>query len=249
MRELDGLSAIVTGAAKNIGRAIALDLASGGASVAVVTKSDMDGANSVAAEIVAQGGKAVALQTDITDALAEKRMVEETVGAFGRLDILVNNAGVRPETPMQDMTIAEWRGVMGVILEGAFLCCQAALPHLEKGGQGAIVNIGGLTAYTGAAHRAHVVAAKAGLDGLTKALAVELAPRGITVNLVSPGLIDTVRGKSSTAVPDHHKKHATLVGRRGKPEEVSSMVRYLAGPNGRYLTGQTVHVNGGVFLP
>jgi 3-oxoacyl-[acyl-carrier protein] reductase len=93
------------------------------------------------------------------------------------------------------------------------------------------------------------VSAKAGLDGLTKALGVELSPRGITVNLVSPGLIDTVRGKSSTVVPEHHKQRTTLLGRRGKPEEVASMVRYLAGPKARYVTGQTIHVNGGVFLP
>ena len=130
-------------------------------------------------------------------------------------------------------------------LEGPFLASQAALPALEKT-KGTIVNIGGLTAYTGATHRAHVVAAKAGLDGLTKALAVELAPKGITVNLVSPGMIDTAR---EGAEPAHRKTRTTILGRRGKPEEVAAMVRYLAGPNGRYLTGQTIHVNGGVFLP
>ncbi len=166
-----------------------------------------------------------------------------------RIDILVNNAGVRPESPLEDLSWEEWRSVQGVILDGAFLCSQAVLAHIEKNGQGAIINIGGLTAYTGAAHRAHVVSAKAGLDGLTKALAVELGPKGITVNLVSPGLIDTIRGESSTAVPDHHKKHRTLLGRRGKPEEIASMVRYLAGPKARYLTGQTIHLNGGAFLP
>ncbi len=249
MRELEGLAAIVTGAARNIGRAIALDLAEGGAALAVVTKSDMEGANAVAKEIESKGGTAIALQSDISDPASVKKMIEETAAKLGRIDILVNNAGVRPESPLEDLSWEEWRVVQGVILDGAFLCSQAVLPHIEKNGQGAIINIGGLTAYTGAAHRAHVVSAKAGLDGLTKALAVELSPRGITVNLVSPGLIDTVRGKSSIAVPDHHKKRTTLLGRLGKPEEVASMVRYLAGPKARYMTGQTLHVNGGTFLP
>lgn len=249
MQELEGLVAVVTGAARNIGRAIALDLASGGASLAVVTKSDMEGANAVANEINSQGGAAIALQSDISNPESVQRMIAEVVAKFGRIDILVNNAGVRPESPLEDLSWEEWRLVQGVILDGAYLCSQAVLAHIEKNGQGAIINIGGLTAYTGAANRAHVVSAKAGLDGLTKALAVELSSRSITVNLVSPGLIDTVRGKSATANPAHHKKHAALVGRRGKTDEVASMVRYLAGPKARYMTGQTIHVNGGVFLP
>jgi 3-oxoacyl-[acyl-carrier protein] reductase len=249
MNELNGLVAIVTGGARNIGRAIALDLASGGAAIAVVTKSDMEGANATVGEIESKGGKAIALQFDISQPAAVKEMVAKVVEKFGRVDILVNNAGVRPESDIGNMTWEEWRSVQGVILDGAFLCSQAVVPYIEIGGCGAIVNIGGLTAYTGAANRAHVVSAKAGLDGLTKALAVELAARGITVNCVSPGLIETVRGRSSTTNPEHHKKHSTLVGRRGKPEDVASMVRHIVGPNGRYLTGQTIHVNGGTFLP
>lgn len=248
MRELEGLTAIVTGAARNIGRAIALDLADGGAMVAVVTKSDMDGAKAVVNEIESKGGKAIAIQTDISDPGAVKEMVARVVEEFRRIDILVNNAGVRPESPIEEMSWEEWRAVQGVILDGAFLCARATVPYIETGSRGVIINIGGLTAYTGAANRAHVVSAKAGLDGLTKALAAELSPRGITVNCVAPGLIDTVRGASSTVNPQHHKKHSPLVGRRGKPEEVAAMVRYLAGPSARYVTGQTIHVNGGTFL-
>jgi 3-oxoacyl-[acyl-carrier protein] reductase len=168
--------------------------------------------------------------------------VGETLARFGRLDILVNNASLRP---IEEITLQSWRDVMHVSLEGPFLCAQAALPALTKT-KGTIVNIGGLTAYVGAQHRAHVIAAKAGLDGLTKALAVELAARGITVNMVSPGMIETRR---EGAEPAHRAARTTPLGRRGKPEDVSAMVRYLAGPNGRYLTGQTIHVNGGVFLP
>jgi 3-oxoacyl-[acyl-carrier protein] reductase len=144
------------------------------------------------------------------------------------------------------MTLAEWRAVMATILEGPFLCCQAALEALTQCGRGAIVNIGGMTAYTGAIHRAHVVAAKAGLDGLTKALAIELAPRSITVNLVAPGMIDT---KRAGAEPEHRKERIIPAGRRGRSEDVSAMVRHLAGPKGRYLTGQTIHISGGVYRP
>jgi 3-oxoacyl-[acyl-carrier protein] reductase len=244
-RELEGLCAIVTGAGKNIGRAIALDLAEGGASVAVVVRSDLKRASNVVKEIEANGGKAVAIHADIADPADIARMIREVISHFGRIDILVNNAGIRPEAPIEEITLKEWRDVMHVSLEGPFLCVQAALAELAKR-KGTIINIGGLTAYVGAAHRAHVIAAKAGLDGLTKALAVELAPRGITVNLVSPGLIDTQR---EGAEPHHRKTRTTPLGRRGKPEDVASMVRYLAGPKGRYLTGQTIHVNGGVFLP
>jgi 3-oxoacyl-[acyl-carrier protein] reductase len=245
VRELDGQVALVTGAARNIGRAIALDLAEGGAAVAIVVRSDIAGANAVVREVEARGGQAIAIRADITEPDDVKRAVDATVGRFARLDILVNNAGIRPEAPLEQLSLEVWRQVLAVMLDGPFLLAQAALPALERS-KGTIINIGGLTAYTGAAHRAHVVTAKAGLDGLTKALAVELAARDITVNLVSPGLIDT---KRDGAEPEHRKTRTTLLGRRGRPEDVSALVRYLAGPNGRYLTGQTLHVNGGAFLP
>jgi len=246
MNELAGSVAIVTGAARNIGRAIALELAQGGAAIAVTTRADMKTAETVVEEIVRAGGRAFALAADIAREDQVKHMVEETVARYGRLDILVNNASIRPEAPIESITLKDWRQVMSVTLDGPFLCIRAALPHLEKSGHAAIVNIGGLTAYTGAAHRAHVVAGKAGLDGLTKALAVELAPRGITVNLVSPGLIETRR---EGAEPEHRKGRVLLMGRRGRPEEVAAMARFLAGPDARYLTGQTIHVNGGAFMP
>jgi 3-oxoacyl-[acyl-carrier protein] reductase len=246
MRELEGAVAIITGAARNIGRAIALDLADAGAAVAVVTLSDMEGAESVAKEITAKAGRAIAIQADITNPHDARRIVEQTVGQYGRLDILVNNAGVRPEGHFENITLDEWHHVLAVILDGAFLCSQAALPALTEGGRGAIINIGGLTAYTGAPQRAHVITAKAGLDGFTKALAVELAPRRITVNLVAPGLIDTKRAGGD---PAHRKSRTVLAGRLGQPDDIAAMVRLLAGPRGRYLTGQTIHINGGVYLP
>ena len=246
MRELEGSVALVTGAARNIGRAIALELANAGAAVTVVTLSDVAGAESVAAEIKSKAGRGLAIQADITKPADAKRIVHETVQRFGRLDILVNNAGVRPESAFEEIKLEDWRRVLAVILDGAFLCSQAAEPVLAAGGRGAIINIGGLTAYTGAVHRAHVVTAKAGLDGFTKALAVELAPRGITVNLVAPGLIDTKRKGED---PAHRKTRTVLAGRLGQPADIAAMVALLAGPRGRYITGQTIHINGGIFLP
>jgi len=245
MSELTGRVALVTGAAKNIGRAIALELAEAGAGVAVLTRSDAQAADVVVEEARRRGVEAEAYLADVTDEAAVEQVVAAIVARFGGLDVVVNNAAIRSEVPFGEMSFQQWRRVVAVTLDGAFLCARAALPHLAATGAGAIINIGGLTAYTGAKHRAHVVAAKAGLDGLTKALAVELAPQGITVNLVAPGLIDTER---SSALPDHHQTHATLVGRRGMPDEVAGLVRYLAGPTARYVVGQTIHVNGGAYL-
>jgi 3-oxoacyl-[acyl-carrier protein] reductase len=172
-------------------------------------------------------------------------MAEATVARFGRIDILVNNAAVRPEQEFEHLTLEDWRGVMAVILDAAFITAKACLPQLKAGGAGAIVNIGGLSGHTGARHRAHVVAAKAGLVGLTKALAHDLAPHAITVNCVVPGLIATARDPKAR-MPDRHDPSRTLAGRFGAPEEIAGAVRYLA--SARYVTGQTLHVNGGAYL-
>jgi 3-oxoacyl-[acyl-carrier protein] reductase len=176
-------------------------------------------------------------------------MMAAVAQRFGRLDILVNNAAVRREAPFAQLTSDEWRATLAVCVDGAFHCTQAALPLLEKSDAGAIVNIGGLTAHTGASMRAHVVTAKAAIGGLTRALAHELAPLGITVNCVSPGLVDTVRdGRSASPQPAHHGHRDALLGRRGRPDEIASAVVWLAGPGGRFTTGQTIHVNGGAYL-
>jgi 3-oxoacyl-[acyl-carrier protein] reductase len=145
------------------------------------------------------------------------------------------------------MSLADWRAVLATILDGAFLTVKASLPHLKKSGAGSIVNIGGMSGHTGAKHRAHVVAAKAGLIGLTKGLAHDLADAGITANCVVPGLIDTVRDPGAPA-PQQHQASRTLVRRLGLPEEIAGAVRFLAGPQARYITGQSLHVNGGAYL-
>jgi 3-oxoacyl-[acyl-carrier protein] reductase len=242
--ELAGRVAIVTGSSRNIGRAIALELAAAGAAVVVNGRRSAADAEAVADEIRKGGGRAAAKIADVADPDGAAALVESAIDSFGRLDILVNNAAIRRETPLADLDYREWREIVGIILDGAFLCSRTALPHLIAAGSGAIVNIGGLAAHTGASNRAHVIAAKAGLAGLTRALAHDLSPYGVTVNCVAPGLIDTVRDKQ----PAHHAVHKPLAGRLGKPREIAALVRFLCGPDGRYITGQTIHANGGVFM-
>jgi len=239
--ELKGRVALVTGAGRNIGRAIALALAQAGASVIVNARSSRAEADAVAAET---GG--LAILADVTDEKAVQRMVAQALERFGRLDILVNNAAIRAVEPIEGISAARWREVTGVILDGAWICAHACLEALKKSGAGAIVNIGGMSAHSGAAGRPHVVAAKAGLVGLTRALAHDLAPHGITVNCVVPGMIETVRGASAGASA-HQGRRESALGRRGTPEEVAAAVRFLAGPGARYVTGQTLHVNGGAY--
>ena len=244
-KELAGSVALVTGSARNIGRAIALVLADAGAAVMVTARQAGQDAEAVADEIRAAGGRAAALTADVRDPDAVTALVAAAVERLGRLDILVNNASVRREVDFAALDYQEWRDVMATTLDGAYMCSRAALPHLVASGRGAIVNIGGLSPHTSAPRRAHVIAAKAGLAGLTRALAHDLAPHGITVNCVAPGLIDTAR---SGPEPAHHRSLASPVGRKGTPEEIAALVRFLCGPGARYITGQTIHANGGLYM-
>jgi 3-oxoacyl-[acyl-carrier protein] reductase len=246
-QELAGRVAIVTGAGRNIGRGIALALAEGGAAVVVNARANRKEAEAVAGEISGAGGKALAVTADVADAEAVNKMVAAAAEKFGRIDILVNNAALRREKSFAEMDYAEWREILDVTLDGAFHCVKACLPALQKSGQGTIVNIGGLSAHSGAKNRAHVVTAKAGIVGLTRALANDLAADGITVNCVVPGLIGTPRPKDKPE-PAHHLTHNTITGARGKPEDVAAMVRFLCGPAARYITGQAIHANGGAYM-
>ena len=246
-RELQGRVALVTGAGRNIGRAIALALADAGAAVVVNARSSQSEIDAVVCEIAAAGGQAFPCLADVTDPLAVERMVAQALARFGGLDILVNNAALRAVEPIESIGPERWREVTGVILDGAWLCARACLESLRKSAAGAIVNIGGLSAHSGATGRPHVVAAKVGLEGLTRALAHDLAPNGVTVNCVVPGLIATERGAASGARSAHEGRRESALGRRGTPEEVAAAVRFLAGPGARYVTGQTLHVNGGAY--
>src|SRR6201994_3303467 len=246
-KELTGKVAVITGAGRNIGRAIALTLAEGGASVLVNARSNRNEAEAVAREIEAAGGKAVIHLGDVADAKAVQAMADAAVKAFGRINILVNNAALRREKSFAEMDYAEWREILDVTLDGAFHASKACLAALRNSRAGTIVNIGGLSAHTGAKNRAHVVTAKAGIVGFTRALANDLAADGITVNCVVPGLIGTPRPKDKPG-PAHHATHRTISGSMGKPEDVAAIVRFLAGPAARYVTGQAIHANGGAYF-
>jgi 3-oxoacyl-[acyl-carrier protein] reductase len=244
-RELAGRVALVTGASRNIGRAIALELAAAGAAVAVNARQSAAAAEAVAKEIESGGGAAMALLADVTDETAVAAMIDKAVRRFGRIDILVNNAATRPAQRIEETTLADFRAVVGLILEAPFLCVRAALPQLRRSDGAAIISIGGMTGHVGGSDRAHVAAGKAGLVGLTKAFARELAPAGITANCVVPGLIETAH----RAAPSAHAALPSLVGRLGRTDEIAALVRYLAGPAARFITGQAIHVNGGAYMP
>lgn len=243
-----GKVALVTGAGKNIGRTIALELAQRGASVVVNGRSDRAAVDAVVGEINAAGGQAIGAMADVSDETATARMVAGAVAAFGGLDVVVSNAGLRRQTPFLEMGLAEWREILSVALDGAFILARAAVPHMIPRGGGAIVALSGISTHVGTPNRCHVSASKAGLEGLMRALAIELAPHRITCNSVAPGSVDTVRGASAGALPSTLAERGIPLGRKAAVEEISAAVRFLAGPEGRYITGQTLHVNGGVFL-
>jgi 3-oxoacyl-[acyl-carrier protein] reductase len=247
--ELEGRVALITGAVRRIGRAIALALAGDGAAVVINTRRSRDEADAVAAEIEKRGGRALVQLADLTDEAAVQAMVDAALARFSRLDILVNNAADRRQAPLTEITLAEWRHITGIIVDGAFLCARACLPHMVAAGGGTVVNIGGVSAHTGAHNRAHVITAKAALVGLTKAIAVEFANRGVTANCVVPGKIGRERSRTSGESPTMGSGAHPIVGREGTPEDVAAVVRQLCLPAGRYITGQTIHVSGGMYLP
>ena len=243
---LAGRVAIVTGAARNIGRTIALRLATDGATVVVNAIQDSTAADAVAHEISEAGGQAMAHVADVTDEEAVQKMVDLTVTAFGKVDIMVSNASIRGQVPVDEMTLEEWHRVLAVPLDGAFLLSKACIPHMKKNNWGRIVTLGGISAYIGTKNRAHLLAAKAGLVGFTRGIAAEVAEFGITCNVVSPGHIETDRPASAGVRPPLTVQPP--INRFGSIDEVASMVRYLSLPEASYITGQTMHVNGGLYM-
>ncbi|MDE0113227.1 MAG: SDR family oxidoreductase [Albidovulum sp.] len=246
-RILDGKVAMITGASRRIGRATALGLAEHGADLVVTARTAQSEVERVADEVRELGPRATALMGDVTCEADAARMVSEAMNAHGRIDILINNAAIRRACPLIDMSLEEWREIIAVVLDGAFLMCRSAIPIMIAQGGGTIVNVGGVSGHIGAKERAHVAAAKAGLAGLTKAIAVEFADRGITANCVSPGKIGGKRSATSGESPE--MSVPILLGRQGEIEEASGIIVSMCMPYARFMTGQTVHVSGGLYMP
>jgi 3-oxoacyl-[acyl-carrier protein] reductase len=245
-QSLAGHTALVTGGARNIGRAIALSLSQAGANVLVNTLQDREAAEAVAAEIRDSGGNAIVAVADIVNRDQVLAMVEMAKQEFGKVDIMIANASARGHVDFLDMDHETFRRVIDISLDGTFHLAQATLPMMIEGGWGRIVTLGGISWHTGLNRRAHNLSAKAGLTGLTRALAVEFGDRGITVNMVSPGVIETVRPASAGARPARSLEPA--VGRAGTVDEIASSVRFLCDPAQAFITGQIIHVNGGYYL-
>lgn len=245
-KELAGKVALVTGAGRNIGRAIALALADGGAAVAVNTRKSRADVDETVQAIRAAGGQAEACMADIADGAAVRSMVNDVVKRFGRVDFLVLNASVRTERPFLELEYEEWRTPLAITLDGAFHLAKACVPEMIKVGGGSIVTLGGMVSLSGAARRVHGSVAKHGLVGFTRAIARELAPHGIRANCVAPGTMNTTRANPRSARPDVSK--TVPLGRMGEAEEIATTVRFLCGPGASYITGQTIHVNGGQMM-
>jgi 3-oxoacyl-[acyl-carrier protein] reductase len=244
---LAGDVAIVTGAGINTGAVIARTLAREGAAVTLNYRNASAGAEATAAEIVAAGGRAIAVQGDVTKPDDVRQVVDATAAAFGAVSILVNNANIRSYRPLLEITPEEWRDTLGPTLDGSFFCIQACVPHMRRLGRGTIVNIGGSSAHSGRPNRSHVAAAKAGLAGLTGALASELAPDNITVNCIVPGRIDTPR-KDAAQHNAGAKTHGSPMGRSATQQEIANLVRFLCGSECRFMSGAMLHANGAAYI-
>jgi len=237
--------ALVTGASQGIGRATALALAEAGAKVAVAARS-ADKLASVVSEIEAKGGEGLAVTMDVADAAQIKAGFQQVLGKFGRLDILVNNAAITRDTLALRMKLEDWEAVLRTNLTGAHLCIQQALGAMLKQRSGRIINLSSVVAETGNAGQANYVASKAGLIGLTRAMAVEVASRSITVNAVAPGFIETpMTDPLSQELKDKMKSMIPL-GRFGLDREIATAIVFLASDEAGYITGQVLEVNGGM---
>ncbi|MDT8859061.1 3-oxoacyl-[acyl-carrier-protein] reductase [Alkalihalobacillus sp. MEB130] len=245
---LQGKTAIVTGASRGIGRATAIELGRNGANVVVNYAGSQERAEQVVAEIKSLGVDALAIQADVADSEQVQAMVKETIEVFGRVDILVNNAGITKDNLIMRMKEEEWDAVINTNLKGVFNCGKAVTRQMMKQRYGRIINVASVVGVLGNPGQANYVAAKAGVIGLTKTMARELANRNIHVNAVAPGFIETdmtdelgedMKGQLLSQIP-----LATL----GKPEHIANVVRFLASPDADYMTGQTLHVDGGMVM-
>jgi len=243
---LEAQVAIVTGASRGIGRAVARELAAQGAAVVINYVNNAAAAAEIAAEIAAAGGQALAVAADVSKEKEANALIDQTLKAFGRLDILVNNAGITRDALVLRMKTENWQEVLATNLNGAFYCARAALKPMLKQRRGRIINITSVVGLSGNPGQANYAAAKAGLIGFTKSVALEVADRGITVNAVAPGYITT--DMTASLAPEVQEKllAAIPVKRLGQPEDVAGVVSFLASPAAGYLTGQVISVDGGM---
>ena len=245
-RPLAGKTALVTGASRNIGRAIALILGECGANIIINTLQDGSAAQGVADEISANGGRSLVQVADITNCDAVRDMVAAGKQEFGAVDIFISNASSRGQVDFLDMDYETWRRVIDISLDGAFHCAQAILPMMIERGWGRIVTLGGLAWHSGFPRRANNLTGKAGLAGFTRALAAEFGGQGITTNMISPGAVDTVRPASAGSVPKRNTQPP--VPRIAEVNEIASAARFLCSPEQAYINGQIIHINGGAYM-
>ena len=239
--------AIVTGSGQGIGREIALTLAEHGASV-VISDINATTANEVAAEIVAKNGKSMAITADVTVQEEVASLVDQTVSSFGQIDILVNNAGIARDTLLMRMSSTDWDQVLATNLKGAFLCTQAVVRHMIRQRWGRIINITSVVGLIGNSGQANYAAAKAGLIGLTKTTARELAARGVTANAIAPGFIDTEMTRKLSDNAKQEFLRQIPLGYAGLPKDVADAVAFLASEEARYITGHVLNVDGGMVM-
>ncbi len=249
VNELAGKVAIVTGSARNIGRATALELARAGAALVINARQSTDLCEQVADEIISDGGRALPFVADINDADAVERMVSAAVSEFGGIDILVNNAAIRGRKPFVDLDAESWAVAMGAALNGAFHITRACVPHIIERGSGSIIGVGGLNSYRGQPERAHGMASKAGLAGLIRGLAFDLGKYGIRSNFVVVGSFDTDLAGSSSSKTEPPDASGIPLGRMGVPQDMADLIRFLVGPGASYISGQTIHLNGAEHCP
>ena len=248
MGRLDGKRALVTGGSRGIGRAVALRLASEGASVAVNYRSGAAEAEAVAEEIRAAGTASVALQANVADAGDAERLAAAASEALGGLDILVNNAGITRDSLLMRLSEEDWDAVVDTNLKGAFLCTRAAVRPMLRQRSGRIINMASVVALTGNPGQANYTAAKAGLIGFTKTVAWEVASRGITVNAIAPGFITTEMTAGLAEDVLERVRQRIPLGGFGAPEDVAACAAFLASDDARYITGQTLSIDGGLGL-
>jgi 3-oxoacyl-[acyl-carrier protein] reductase len=245
MGKLEGKVALVTGSGRNIGRATVLQLAGEGAHVVVNARSNQAEADAVVREAQALGVKALAVIADMVHKDQVEAMAAQALSEFGRVDILINNAAIRPHKPFTEVTQEDWEAVRGVVLDGAVYLTRAVIDSMIKNEYGRILFFTGDGAFVGGKGRAHVSAAKMGLVGFARALATEFAPNNIRVNVVSPGSIDTSRANPEWYQGRPPNAAGIPLGRQGKPDEIAATCLFLVSDDGGFITGQTIHVNGG----